>query len=135
MAEGSKQHDRAPQRENKTSTTVTQAAPAVTADDRRQDRPRLCGYVVVPGAAPFCDRPALPGGSYCIWHHALCAVPPAAPDFAVLAAAQSSAADTLAAPPPEFEWLDVPPPEFPDDSDDECLAGLDLPPARIGHDD
>jgi len=121
--------------ENKTGTRITHAAPAVTAGGAQQHRPRLCGYVVAPGAAPFCDRPALAGGSYCVWHRALCAVPPANPDFAVLAAVQTSAADTLAAPPPEFGWLDPPPPEFLDDSDDDCLAGLDLPAAQIGHDE
>jgi hypothetical protein len=118
--------------ENKTGTHIAQATPAVTAAGAPQRRPGLCGYVVAPGAAPFCDRPALPDGSYCEWHHALCAVAPASPDFAALAAAQTMAADRPGAP-PELGWLNAPPPEFPDDSDDDCLAGLDLPPAQIAH--
>ncbi|MGH7002083.1 MAG: hypothetical protein ACREEA_11320 [Stellaceae bacterium] len=83
---------------------------------------------------PFCDRPALPGSSYCAWHRALCAVAPASSAFAGLAAAQIVAGETRAAPPPERGWL-VAPPEFFDESDDERLAGLDLPPARIAHDE
>ncbi|MDE2229435.1 MAG: hypothetical protein KGL11_10400 [Alphaproteobacteria bacterium] len=131
LAEG-QSHDCTPQVENKSSTTIAPAAAAVTADPAASRRAGLCGYVVAIGAAPFCDRPALPGGSYCAEHHARCAVGPASPDFAALADAQARAGDALAVPPPELGWLKAPSlPEPLDESDDERLAGLDLPPADI----
>lgn len=94
------------------------------------------GYFVAVGAAQFCDRPALRGCSYCAGHRALCAVDPASPDFAALAEAQARAGDVLVVPPPELAWFRAPaPPERLDESDDEVLAGLDLPAAAISHDD
>ena len=121
--------------ENKTCTYLTPPAVAVTAA-APQTRAGLCGYVVAAGMAPFCDRPALAGGSYCAEHRALCAVAPANPAFAALAAAQARAGDVVVAPPPELAWLKAPaPPERFDESDDEALAGLDLPPAEISHDE
>lgn len=60
--------------ENKTSTTVARSAPSVTSVE--PPRTGLCGYVIEPGATPFCDRPALAGSPYCAWHGALCAVAP-----------------------------------------------------------
>lgn len=92
-------HDDLLPEENKTSTTVPQPAPSVTAVE--SSRAGLCGYVIEPGATPFCDRPASAGSSYCAWHRALCAVAP----------------------------------EFFDESDDERLAGLDLPAPAIAHDE
>jgi len=117
--------------ENKTSTTITFAAAPVTTAAVPPRRAGLCSYVVAPGAAPFCDRPTLPGGSYCACHRALCAVAPTNAQFAALADAQMRAGDSLA-PPPELGWLAAPaPPEALDESDAERLAGLDLPPTEI----
>jgi len=136
MREPIRRHGCTLEDENKTSTTVAPAAPAVTGEPAALHRAGLCGYVVAPGAAPFCDRPALAGGSYCAWHRALCAVGPASPDFAALANAQLRAGDALSMPPPEFGWLAAPgPPEPLDESDAERLAGLDLPPAGISSDE
>lgn len=132
MEEGIRRHECLLQKENKTSTTITPPVVPVTAF--ALPRAGLCGYVVAPGATPFCDRPALAGGSYCAWHRALCAVAPASPAFAALAAAQIAAADTHGVPPPELGWLNAPPEPF-DESDDERLAGLDLPASAIGHDE
>jgi hypothetical protein len=132
MPEDIQRHRGATARKNKPCTMLTPAT--VTA--RPSARAGLCGYVVAAGAAPFCDRPALPGCSYCAGHRALCAVDPASPDFAALAEAQARAGDVLVAPPPELAWLKAPaPPERLDESDDEALAGLDLPAAAISHDD
>jgi hypothetical protein len=111
--------------ENKPSTTITFATAPVTSAGVPPRRAGLCGYVVAPGAAPFCDRPALPGGSYCAWHRALCAVAPTSAQFAALADAQMRAGDSHA----------LPPPEAVDESDAERLAGLDLPPTEISHDE
>lgn len=133
MEEGIRRHECLLQIENKTSTTITSPAAPVTAF-ASPPRAGLCGYVVAPGATPFCDRPALAGGSYCAWHRALCAVAPASPAFDALTAAQIAAADTRAVPPPELGWLNAPPEPF-DESDDERLAGLDLPVSAIGHDE
>jgi len=134
MEDGFRRHDSMLPNENKTSTTITPSLPPVTACDEPPMRAALCGYVIAPGATPFCDRPALAGGSYCAWHRALCAVAPASPAFSALAAAQHAAADTRAVPPPELGWLDGPPETF-DESDDERLAGVDLPAPAIAHDE
>lgn len=135
MEEEIRRHECLLHDKNKTSTTITPPAPPVTvygAALRR--RVGLCGYVVAPDAAPFCDRPALAGGSYCARHRALCTVAPASPAFAALAAAQIVAADARAVPPPDVGWLDAPPESF-DESDDERLAGLDLPAPAMAHDE
>jgi hypothetical protein len=135
MRKDIRRHNGATADENKTSTRLTPPTVAVTAA-APQARAGLCGYVVAAGMAPFCDRPVLPGGSYCAAHRALCAVAPASPEFAALAAAQIRAGDVVVAPPPELAWLRAPaPPERLDESDDEALAGLDLPPAEISHDE
>lgn len=134
MEEGFRRHDNTLPNENKTSTTIAPSSLPVTACDEPPTRADLCGYVIAPGATPFCDRPALAGSSYCAWHRALCAVAPASPAFPALAAAQHAAADMRAAPPPEFGWLDALPETF-DESDDERLAGVDLPAPAIAHDE
>lgn len=133
MEEGIRRHGGVLQNRNKTSTTIAPSVPSVTADEE-PPRAGLCGYVIAPGATPFCDRPALAGSSYCAWHRALCAVAPASPAFVALAAAQIAAAEARAAPAPEFGWLTAPPEPF-DESDDERLAGLDLPAPVIAHDE
>ncbi|MGH6984079.1 MAG: hypothetical protein ACRED7_08625 [Stellaceae bacterium] len=97
MEEEIRRHDDMLPGENKTGTTVTQSAPSVT----ESSRTGLCGYVMAPGATPFCNRSALAGSSYCAWDRALCAVAP----------------------------------EFFDESDDERLAGLDLPAPAIARDE
>jgi len=136
MEEGVRCHECTFQNENKTSTTIARRASPVTACGAAlRRRVGLCGYVIAPGAMPFCDRPALPGGSYCAWHHAVCAVAPASPDFAALAIAQIAAADAPALPPPELGWLSAPPPPPEPVDDDNDLAGLDLPPPAIAHDE
>lgn len=127
-------HDNTSPNENKTSTTIASSLPSVTAGGEPPARAGLCGYVIAPGATPFCDRPALAGSSYCAWHRALCAVAPASPAFPALAAAQVADAERRAATPPEFGWVDAPPEAF-DESDDERLAGLDLPAPAIAHDE
>ena len=132
MEERIRRHAYLLQDENKTSTTIMPLASPVTAF--APPRAGLCGYVIAPGATPFCDRPALAGGSYCAWHRGLCAVAPASPVFAALAAAQIVAADNRAVPPPELGWLNAPPELF-DENDDERLAGLDLPTPAIAHDE
>lgn len=118
--------------ENKTSTTVAQSAPSVTAVESR--RTGLCGYVIAPGAKHFCDRPVLASSSYCAWHRALCAVAPTSPAFAVLAADLIGAAETRAGSLPELGRFSAPP-EFFDESEDDRLAGLDLPAPAIAHDE
>ncbi len=132
MAEGIDRHGCTPTRENKTGTFLTAAGVAVTIEPRAP-RAGRCGYVVAAGRAPFCDRPALPGGSYCARHRARCTVAPASPGFAALAALQVRVAS---APPPELAGLGAPaPPEPVDENDDERLAGLDLPPTAISRDE
>ena len=113
---------------------IASSLPSVTAGGEPPARAGLCGYVIAPGATPFCDRPALASSSYCTWHRALCAVTPAGPTFPALAAAQVADAERHTAPPPEFGWFDAPPETF-DESDDERLAGLDLPAPAIAHDE
>lgn len=125
MEEGIWRHDNTLPEENKTSTMVAPAAPPVTALEAPLCAAR-CGYVIAPGTTPFCDRPAVAGSSYCVWHRALCAVAPASSTFGALAAAQMAAADM----PPELGRFDAPP-EFFDESEDERLAGLDLPAPAI----
>lgn len=132
MEEGIRRHDDTLLDENKTSTTVACSAPCVTSVE--SPRTGLCGYVIEPGATPFCDRPALAGSSYCAWHRALCAVAPASPAFAALVSAQLAVADNRAASPPELGWINAPP-EFFDESEDERLAGLDLPAPAIARDE
>ncbi|GEM_PF-4054869 len=133
MHQGNQRHDRTSRDENKTGTIVAHAGAAVTVAAAR--RVRLCGYVVAAGAAPFCDRPALAGSSYCADHRALCAVRPASPGFAALADAQVRAARAPTPPPPELGWLAATAPESFDESDDERLAGLDLPTAAASADE
>lgn len=136
MEKGDRRHECMLQNKNKTSTTIVHAAPLVTAYGAAlRRRVGLCGYVIAPGVMPFCDRPALPGGSYCACHHALCAVAPASPNFAALATAQTAAADAPATPPPELGWLSAPPAPEPFEDGDDGLAGLDLPPLAIAHDE
>ena len=135
MSEGIHRHRCTPACENKPSTTVTAHGVAVTTEPRGSAT-GLCCYVMAGGTAPFCNRPALPGRSYCAGHHALCAVEPASPAFAALAEIQLRAGDKSAPPPPELAWLRAPmPPEAFDESDAERLAGLDLPPAEIAPDE
>jgi len=113
--------------ENKTSTTVTRSAPSVTAVER--PRAGLCAYVIAAGGA-VCDRPALAGSSYCARHRRVGAAATQSPAFAALAAAQIAAAAT----PPEVGLLNPLLEPF-DESDDERLAGLDLPAAAVAHDE
>lgn len=137
MGKEALRHSRAALNENKTSTTVTHVSSDVTAvGAARRYRAGLCGYVVAPGIAPFCDRPALPGSSYCASHHARCAVAPASPDFAMIAEGQARAGGTLAMLPPELGWLAAPAtPEPIDEYDEEWPAGLDLPPVGSTRDE
>ena len=112
------------------------AVDPVTAEPRALAYAGRCSYVVGPGAMPFCERPTLPASAYCAWHHALCAVDPASPDFAALAANQAHAGDRAPLPPPELAWLcALAPPEPFDESDNERLTGLDLPPMGTTHDE
>ena len=132
MGSETPRQSRTPHYENKTGTTIGRVQSDVTAVNVAQRyRTGLCGYVVAPGISPFCDRPALPGSSYCTLHHACCAVAPASPDFVIVAEGQTRAGDTLTTPPPELAWLAAPAtPEPVDEYDGEWLVGLDLP--RVG---
>ena len=95
MEDGVRRHDDMLPHENKTSTTLPQSPPAVTAV--ASPRAGLCRYRIAAGAAHGCNRPALAGSAFCAWHRVA--------------------------------------PEFFDESDDERLAGLDLPAPGIAHDE
>lgn len=58
---------------------------------------------------------------------------PTLPSVTVVASPRRVAAETLVAP-PELGWL-IAVPEFFDESDDERLAGLDLPARAVAHDE
>jgi hypothetical protein len=79
------QHGQAsPASENKAATPTLAEAHAFVewrlGNIYQRVRDGLCGYVVTPdwrygAGSPFCDAPALPGGSYCARHRRRCVLP------------------------------------------------------------
>jgi hypothetical protein len=99
-----------------------------TTDGGTEPAADQCGYVVAntKGRPPrFCDAPAVRGSSYCGRHRALCQVAPGSAAAARIAAELASAGDALL-PPGAPDIVAIP--ESIDDTIDEALAALDLPP-------
>jgi len=104
------------------------------------DATARCGYIAGERwrhdpLGPFCDAPAVSGGSYCARHHALCTASAASAAGRALAAALQEAVDDAPEPPPELAHLMAAalPEPVPEDERD-LLVLLDHPPPRH-HDD